>query len=210
MDCLKNLMKELKLVAGGNMSNKLRVEKILRHLEYSEEKISEILSKFPTKKSKESQENDEETDLEDMCDEQRGEAETLNHLINKMNEKEPEKRPKTESLKEKVPGPAWEPHGPKPEKEEIPIPPGCTLNVRMPVNASPNVQGTLPPGETWKKFKSHTRSFCVDAGSQSSFGSKPRASLSQEMATAQVVAWLWEWFESNPERAGKRHKGSGM
>ena len=27
------------------MSNKLRVEKILRHLEYSEEKISEILSK---------------------------------------------------------------------------------------------------------------------------------------------------------------------
>ena len=129
------------------------------------------------------------------------------HLINKMNEKEPEKRPKSEPLKEKAPGPTWEPLGSKLEKEEFPIPPGCTLNVRMPANASPNVQGTLPPGETWRKYKSHTRSFCVDAsGAHGSLGSKPRANLTQEAATAEVVAWLWEWFDSNPERAGKRHK----
>ena len=103
----------------------------------------------------------------------------------------------------------WEPLKEKPSKEsDVKIPPGCLLNVRFPNNASPNVQGTLPVGETFKKFKSHTRSFHVEGIASSASGSKPRATLTQAAATCQVVAWLWDWHDSDPTRAAKRLRPS--
>ena len=216
MDALKNIMKELKLSGSGSMSNKLRVEKILKHLEYSQEMIDQILSKFPVKKKGSPDAPECESGGEELdTDERRGEAELLNHLINQMTEQsekpeKPEKNtPKSEvPLEEKTGGPAWEPCGHL-AKQDVVVPPGCRLNVRMPSHASPNVQGTLPEGEKYKGFNSHSRSFCVDGSASSSStpsGSKPRAALSQEAATAIVVAWLWSWFEARPDRSNKRQK----
>ena len=133
------------LAASGNMTNKVRVEKILRHLEYSDAAIAEILAKFP-KDKKRKDDADQDSDIDD-CDPQRGEAELLNHIINKLSER-PAPKQKNEKSESAVPR---EPLKERPSKDgDVSIPPGCSLNVRFPNNASPNVQGTLPDGEVWK------------------------------------------------------------
>lgn len=197
------------------MSNKARVEKILGHLEYSAEMTAEILAKFPTRKGKEKEGADdgEESDLEqEMCEDLRGEAEMLNHLINKLSEKPKEgnfgSQGKNQQKASASSAEVWEPLKEKPEKDEVNLPPGCTLHVRLPLNASPSIQGFLPEGETYKNHKSHSRSFTV-SGAAGSASSKPRAAITKDQATAQVVAWLWGWWDSSqPERAGKKTRRS--
>ncbi len=198
------------------MTNKARVEKLLRHLEYSEEEIQTILGKFKERKSKEkNNENNEDSDSEkEFGEERRGEAELLNDLLNKvsgpLNDTDLglKKKPAGEPLNEGKQ--VWEPLEARPELEPTHVPPGCMLHVRMPKNASPNVQGTLPEGETFRNRMSHTKSFSVESASSSSHistsGWKPRANVSQAEATAQVVSWLWDWWESNPERAAKKRR----
>ena len=198
------------LTGAGNMTNRARVEKILNHLEYSAEMIAEILAKFPNRKEKEQKE--EESDMEEGMECQRGEAEMLNDLLNKLLEKPGNVEKKEPKDQKDSGGKMWEPLKEKPEKDQVELPPGCRLHVGLPNSASPFVQGTLPEGETYKGFKSHSRSFNPDGskgskgGSSSSSSAKQRALLTQSAATAQVVAWLWAWYDSTPERAAKKRR----
>ena len=75
------------------MTNKLRVEKLLKHLAYAEDQIAAILAKFPTRKSKnKNQDNDNEEDEdneeEEINRELRSEAELLADILDKLNKKD--------------------------------------------------------------------------------------------------------------------------
>lgn len=75
------------------MTNKLRVEKLLKHLAYTEDQIAAILAKFPTRKSKNNtQDNDDEEDDDaedqEITSEWRSEAEILAHILDKLNAKD--------------------------------------------------------------------------------------------------------------------------
>lgn len=48
-EALAGIIRICGVTAAGSMTNKLRVEKILQHLQYDEEAIKEILARFPKK-----------------------------------------------------------------------------------------------------------------------------------------------------------------
>ena len=79
------------------MTNKLRAEKLLKHLGYADDVIDQILSLFKVRKSKASKEHGAEDELfgeEDEDDavnlELRSEAEILADILNKLTKKEEE------------------------------------------------------------------------------------------------------------------------
>ena len=70
-------MKELKVFKGpGCQSNAAKVEALMRHLAYSEEKIAEVLKTMKKKKAK----DEERDDLDDLIG-KHCEAETLSRLL---------------------------------------------------------------------------------------------------------------------------------
>lgn len=92
-EVLKQLLAHYRITAGSHMTNKLRVEKLLKHLAYTEDQIAAILAKFPTRKSKNNtQDNDEEEDDDaedqEITSELRSEAEILAHILDKLNAKD--------------------------------------------------------------------------------------------------------------------------
>lgn len=102
------------------MTNKLRCEKLLRHLGYSEDRIQEILRHFKVRKSKSSAADEEsEGEEENEIDlEARGEAEILTDILNKPPKKEEEMKrlKKLESEQRKK---AHDPQGKPEENKEI-------------------------------------------------------------------------------------------
>lgn len=182
------------------MSNKLRVERLLKHLQYDEEAITLILSRFTTRKSKDHGDSGSEGDGDDdaggLRKEARCEAAVLAGLVDKLGEKEQcsgsdEPAPKKQRVES-------EPSVPFPKLEDRPdltgerLPPGCSLNVFQ-GQGSPYVRGTLP-GD--RKFRGkHTRNVSFEVVASASSSSK-RACLTEAAAKAQVIAWLWDWWSS--------------
>ena len=192
--------------------------------------MAEILGRFPVRSKAKDKDEEEESD-EDATDEtaeHRCEAQILTDILNRLDEQKLPKKEETESKESKHKGtpnpkgeeenpkpsnrgnaPEWEPLAEKPETPTAEVPPGCSLKVGMPTNASPFVQVFLPTGETHNGKGSHSRSFKADEKASSSSGFKGRATISQAAATAQVVAWAWEWWnKSTTSRAPKRAKQS--
>lgn len=194
------------------MTNKLRAQKLLEHLEYSAEQIASILAKFKDRNRRyEKKQDDEENnsaDENEFAEEIRCEAQLLSEVLRRMdNPSEADLKPAVNPKSLPAKGEDWEQLSSKPGLPEIQVPPGCSINVRLPTNASPSVQGFLPSGELYKGHGSHSRSFNPDdsAGSQGGKRLKPgRATLSKSAATAQVVTWLWEWWDSDPKRSQKK------
>ena len=93
-------MSAYRIQAGAHTTNKMRVEKLLRHLGYNEAKIEEILSKFKVRKQRagaESGDDEDEGDDERLL-ELRSEAEILAEILDKLTKKEKEiKRHKQEA-----------------------------------------------------------------------------------------------------------------
>ena len=78
------------------------------------------------------------------------------------------------------------------------IPPGCSLNTYQ-GTGSPYVQARLPAGRKFKGFNSHSRSFDIEGSSKAG-----RARLTENAAKAQVVAWLWSWWNVEGSKGGAK------
>ena len=220
-EALKSIISLCKITGvSGCASNKLRVEKILKHFLYDEETIDKILSKFPKKQQKddESEEDEEEISTDVRC-----EAGMLAEILGKLEQNEAkenlekrERDPKEPPVKKqrpseecsRTPGEVSQPSVPFeqlvgcPNLSKEKIPPFCSLKVHQ-GNGSPYVIGTLPSGTKFKGFNSHSRSFEV-SGSAASSSSK-RAKLTESAARAQVVSWLWDWFNQEGSKSlGKK------
>ena len=72
------------------------------------------------------------------------------------------------------------------------LPAGCSLHLGRPTNASPFVQGSLPPGESYKKRTSISRSYRPESAPPEARSGRIQRSF--ECAKGEVVAWLWEWY----------------
>lgn len=77
MDCLQHLMQSYRIQSGTHLTNKLRVERLLRHLQYSEEQIQQILALFPKRSKAKVQEEDQSEGEDDTDDPHRCEAQIL-------------------------------------------------------------------------------------------------------------------------------------
>ena len=186
---------------SGNCTNKLRVERLLQHLHYSPDLIQEILAKFPKKEEDLGDDGDEMWDgmqVDHQC-----EAEVLAKILEGMEKNRvsstepPSKKQRLEKKDEQKPVN----HGEferlldKPDLSSEQVPPGCTLKIYQ-GNSNPYVQGMLPPSMKWKGYNSHSRSFSSSgaASSDSSVGVGKRTVLGEQAARAQVLAWLWDWW----------------
>ena len=212
-------MKELKVFKGpGCQSNAAKVEALMRHLAYSEEKIAEVLKTMKKKKKAKDQEGD---DLDDLIG-KHCEAEMLSRLLHeKPAEEEDEgqgkgkkrkyaegegKEKKKDDEKNNKDGEkpvAWPKHVDKSAVDiaKMEFPPGCSLQHVTPASASPGWKGVLPEGEVWMNHHTKTKSYKHSEG-------VGRASLSSESAKAAVVSWLWEWYEDSTNKEGTASSSS--
>ena len=95
-----------------------------------------------------------------------------------------------------LPGPRPRPRNaalaaPGPSHDEVP--PGCTLRL-VSTSASPLWIGLLPTGKKFKGNKTKSKSF-QHSSYQSS--SSTAAQRSSDEARAEVLAWLWDWYNSD-------------
>ena len=81
---------------------------------------------------------------------------------------------------------------------EAELPPGCRLGVYQ-GSGSPYVQGQLPVGCKHRGRNTHSRSFDIEGKGSSN---PKRAHLTEQAAKAQVVSWLWGWWNSKEGSAG--------
>lgn len=196
------------------MSNAAKIEALMKSMQYSAEKIAEVLATLSTKKKVQSDDTIEESILAKKCCEA--------HLISKLlEEKEVEeaemkaeraaagKKTKPAAAKVETPPKPSEPVAEKASKptpgaagekalwpehkdtalDDVPdIPKGCKLRQYVPAIQSPYWRGELPVGETHHGKASRTRSYQHSAG----IGA---AKFTSDQARAAVVAWLWEWHD---------------
>lgn len=221
-EALKSIISLCKITGvSGCASNKLRVEKILKHFQYDEEVIEQILSKFPKKQQKDDESENE--DEEEISTDVRCEAGVLAEILGKLEQNENEKKENREKCerdpkeppekKQRIsePAAASQPSEPFdqlvgcPDLSKEKIPPHCTLKVHQGAG-SPYVIGTLPVGTKFRGFNSHSRSFEVSGSAASSSAKKTgRAKLTESAARAQVVSWLWDWFNHEGSKSlGKK------
>ncbi len=201
------------------------MERILKHFQYDEEVIEQILSKFPKNKQKDD-ESENESEGEISAD-VRCEAGMLAKLLGKLekqseNQENPkcERDPKEPPVKKqrtsedcRTVGEASEPSEPFqqlvgcPNLSKEKIPPFCSLKVHQGAG-SPYVIGTLPAGTKFRGFNSHSRSFDISlsgSAAPSSGNKSGRAKLTESAARAQVVSWLWDWFNHEGSKSlGKK------
>ena len=206
-------MRELKLRRTGAMTNASRIESIMKHMEYSKEKIQEVLA---TLKNNNKGDADEKAESE-MLQKKHCEAEMLAQLLEQKELEETEKKvkqPKTEKPKGEVPDEsgkkesatdaaashaaaktpeAWPAHKAAALAETDPdIPDGCKVRHYAPVSASPYWRAELPPGMSHLGKYTRTKSYIHSAGVGA-------AKCESAAARATVVAWLWEWAEHQAE-----------
>ncbi len=208
---------------SGCASNKLRVEKLLQHFQYDEETIALILSRFPKKKT-ETTDNGEESqeDEHDVIDKMvskdaRCEAGMLAEILEKMQgsnmkrecdsdsvKTHPPKKQKTDDDKAKDAGETtascssvpFDQLVSAPDLSTEKVPPHCSFKVYQGA-ASPYVIGILPTGVKFRGCNSHSRSFDIgtEGKASGSSGSRAgRARLTESAARAQVLSWLWDWY----------------
>lgn len=105
-EALKQLMSAYRIQAGAHTTNKMRAEKLLKHLGYNDAKIEEILSKFKVRKQRAGAESGDEDDAEDgRTHELRSEAEMLAEILDKLTKQESEaKRQKQEAKSNQTEG----------------------------------------------------------------------------------------------------------
>lgn len=202
------MLRECKLKKSAVMSIPNKIELLMKHFEYSPERIAEVLATLTVRKNKvESDESIEESLMEKkVC-----EAQMILKLLEEKEVEEAEEKasrqskstpkPEKTSVGEEKSKPAvapsektaWPTHDDSKSKsigEEFPdIPSGCSLRDYTPVSQSPYWRGTLPVGATYGGKNTRSRSYFHSAGVGA-------AKSTSEQARAAVVAWLWEWFDS--------------
>ena len=200
---------------AGNSSLKSCAQKLLQHLKYPKEQADEILQTFKKQaKRKDMGENadedcgedDGEIGVDTMC-----EARLLSRVLQKM-----ERAEATTTEADDVPRQPLKPSAPWSEQDrgvggeetvsdEV-VPAGCRLDLKHPANASPYVQGFLPPGESFRGIKSASRAFRPRSSSSSSDARVTRSFVS---AKAEVLAFLWEWHDARQDapQAGVENPG---
>lgn len=221
------MMRELKLRRTGAMTNASRIESIMKHMQYSNEKIQEVLATLKNNKKGDEDENAESVLLEKKhC-----EAQMLAELLEQKEVEESDKKvkqPRTEKPKSvapdesekkesatgagashaaaKTPEP-WPAHKAADLADADPdIPAGCKIRHYTPVSASPYWRAELPPGMSHLGKYTCTKSYIHSAGVGA-------AKCESAAARATVVAWLWEWAEHQAEsikaesNGDKGHKG---
>lgn len=98
-------MQAYRIPSSAHLTNKVRAEKILKHLGYDEETIQRILSLFKVRKQRggapqsDSEDNDNEED--ETNQELRSEAEILDDLLEKLNKEEEELKKQKAEVEQK-------------------------------------------------------------------------------------------------------------
>lgn len=193
------------------MSNANKIEALMKHMQYTPERIAEVLATLTQRKSKaESDDTIEESLLQKkVC-----EAHMILKLLEEKEVEEAEEKasrqPKAKTKSEKtseggekskaaastIEREAWPAHETKTsshEESSPEIPLGCQLKHYTPVSQSPYWRGTLPAGTTYLGKNTRSRSYFHSAG----IGA---AKSTCEQSRAAVIAWLWEWFDSTQSK----------
>ena len=209
---LDGMLRECKIKVKGAMSIAAKLEALMKFMEYSAEKIAEVLATLNQRKKTQTDDTIEEGLLQKKVCEAHLitkllEEKEIEHEEEKAQKAKQSSKPKTnpcaskksdgeekvkppESQAEKVPWPVHKGSGGDGETPEIPL--GCKLRQYTPALQSPYWRGELPPGEVHHGKCTRSRSYVHSAG----IGS---AKNSSEQAKNAVVAWLWEWYDSSKE-----------
>ncbi len=207
------MLRECKIKVKGAMSIAAKLEALMKFMEYSAEKIAEVLATLNQRKKVQTDDTIEESLLqkklceahlitklleekeieyeEEKAQKAKQSKQKTNPVAPKKPEGEEEVKPPASAGK-KVPWPVHEGSGGDGESSEIPL--GCRLRQYTPVLQSPYWRGELPPGESHHGKCTRSRSYVHSAG----IGS---AKNSSEQAKAAVVAWLWEWHDASKEHS---------
>lgn len=202
------MLRELKLKRTGALTNAARIEMLMRHMEYSKEKIEEVLATLTVRNSNKG-DPDEAVESE-LLEKKHCEAQMLSKILEEKEVAHWEK--KNQNLKDPkpsqageapVPREAWPLHkaGENAAADVPDIPEGCRIGHYVPANASPYWRAELPAEE--KHLGKHTRS-------KSYVHSEGVGSAKVESASARatVVAWLWEWADAKHQAAEKKATSS--
>lgn len=207
------------------MSNAAKIEALMKSMQYSAEKIAEVLATLSTRKKVQSDDTIEET----LLAKKHCEAHLISKLLEQKEVEEAEmnaeraaagkktkpaaqvettpKTSETPAEKDSKPGvPAdksvWPVHKDTAagldDSPEIPM--GCKLRQYIPSVQSPYWRGELPMGETYHGKASRTRSYQHSAGVGC-------AKFTSDQARAAVVAWLWEWHDTQHAKSSASSSG---
>lgn len=213
------MLRECKIKVKGAMSIAAKVEALMKFMEYSAEKIAEVLATLNQRKKVQTDDTIEEGLLqkkyceahlitklleekeieyeEEKAQKAKQSKQKTNPVTSKKSEGEEEVKPPASAV-EKVPWPVHEGSGGDGESPEIPL--GCRLRQYTPALQSPYWRGELPPGESHHGKCTRSRSYMHSAG----IGS---AKHSSEQAA--VIAWLWEWRDASKEHSATASATSG-
>lgn len=198
-------MRELKLKRTGSMTIAIRIEMLMRHMQYSKEKIQEVLATLTVRKSNK-EDRDEEIEW-GLLEKKHCEAEMLAKILEEKDVANLEKKSEKRSQREDAPAPEakepWPLHKAGEDAASVvpDIPEGCRIFHYTPANASPYWRAELPGEE--KHLGKHTRnkSYVHSEGVGS-------AKVESASARATVVAWLWEWADAKHQAADKAASSS--
>lgn len=206
------MLRECKIKVKGAMSIAAKLEALMKFMEYSAEKIAEVLATLNQRKKVQTDDTIEEGLLQKkvceahlitkLLEEKEIEYEEekaqkaiakqskqkTNAVASKKSEGEEKVKRPAKGDVEKVPWPVHEGSGGDGESPEIPL--GCRLRQYTPALQSPYWRGELPPNESHHGKCTRSRSYMHSAG----IGS---AKNSSEQAKAAVIAWLWEWHDAS-------------
>ena len=210
-------MKELKIYKPGAMSKAAKVELLLKTLEYSQDKIAEILAGMKRAASK----PDKTQEVEDGMLGKVCEAALLSELLHRKPEEDQEaadrKRKKDaektdkredkpkEKKKEPEESTQWPEHVRSMAEEDVDLPPGCHVGHITPPNASPQWRAVLPTDVKYQGQRTKSKSYQHSEHA----GGRGMATCSSDAAKAAVVAWLWDWYESEGQAEASSSTGDG-
>lgn len=199
-------MRELKLRRTGALSNAGRIEALMRHMQYGDEKIQEVLATLSTRCKPQTDDWLEEAGLDKkVC-----EAELLSRLLEEKEVCEWSKKsasagPKTTGDAadvNKKPQEPWPAHKACVDTGDEPdLPANCKIRHCTPLTASPYWRAELPAGETHLGKMTKSKSYIHSEGVGT-------AKVESAAARSTVVAWLWEWHEMKQRNAASKDVGS--